>query len=357
MQTIFFGGGTPSALQRPVLSRLLGSFSGLAPVEWTVEANPETLDVSFLDCCRDAGVTRLSVGIQTLQPRLLTLLRRGALPRDSIQAVDLLRRKWDGEISLDFIAGIPGQTEHDVTHDLELVDRSWPGHVSLYQLTTEPGTPLAALVESGEIKLNPAEKDEELWFAGKEGLEKLGYAHYEVSNFAFPGRECRHNLRYWKIEPYIGAGPAAVSTVPISVARKAFVAENDGDVRFAAARIASPKSIQRFLQGSTSRWATGIEMISPEDFLLETLMMGLRLVEGINAAAFKRRFGKGFADLLPGLWEGWVGNGWAEALPSPCSDGAMRLLPQGLMLLDHLLGEAAGIISAKTLENRDVAWP
>ncbi len=207
VQTIFIGGGTPSALPRPLLARLLGAFSALRPAEWTVEANPETLDESFLGCCGDAGVTRLSVGIQTLQPRLLSLLRRSATPHDAVTAVELLRRKWGGELSLDFIAGIPGQTAAEVRARSGAPGPfDWPGHVSLYQLTTEPGTPLAAMIERGEIKMNPTETDEELWFAGKDGLESLGYAHYEVSNFALPGRECRHNIRYWNIEPYIGRG-------------------------------------------------------------------------------------------------------------------------------------------------------
>jgi oxygen-independent coproporphyrinogen-3 oxidase len=356
VQTIFFGGGTPSALPPGLLEKLLGSFSDLRPVEWTVEANPETIDETFLACCRDSGVTRLSVGIQTLQPRLLSLLRRRASQGQCLAAVDLLQRRWRGELSLDFIAGIPGQTVHEVENDLALVDRSWPGHVSLYQLTTEPGTRLVALIASGEIEMNPAEKDEELWFAGKAGLEGLGYAQYEVSNFALPGRECLHNIRYWKIEPYIGAGPAAVSTVAASIARKAFGLLPERS-EAAAVRLSCPKSMQGFLQGAASRWGIEIEMISPRDFLLETLMMGLRPSSGINMAAFARRFGKSLAELLPGLWEGWVRKGWAEPLMTTSLDGAMRLSPIGMMLLDRLLGEAAGRISTESLSDLTVTWP
>ena len=352
VQTVFFGGGTPSVLKRPALRSLLDFVSPLGASEWTIEANPETLDRDFLSLCSDSGVTRLSVGIQALQPRLLTLLRRRATERDCLNAVDLLRATWRGDLSLDFIAGIPGQSTAEVVRDLSLVDASWPGHASLYQLTTEPGTPLAKLVDCGEIVMNPAEKDEELWFAGKAALEGLGYAQYEVSNFARPGKECQHNLRYWKIEPYIGAGPAAVSTIPVGAARMLFGAQPEG----AAARLSNPKNIEMFLRGAPAQWGSEVEMISPRDLLLETLMMGLRLAAGIETESFYRRFGKGVAELLPGLWEGWVRKGWAVPIDAGFAS-RMRLTNEGLMLLDRLLGDAASRIKTGALKDLAVTWP
>ncbi len=351
VQTVFFGGGTPSVLAKPTLKSLLDFVSPLQPSEWTVEANPETLDRDFLMLCGDSGVTRLSVGIQSLQPRLLSLLRRHASRKNCLDAVELLHRAWRGELSLDFIAGIPGQSVAEVERDLALVDESWPGHVSLYQLTTEPGTPLEALVESGEIVMNPAEKDEELWFAGRAALQNRRYAQYEVSNFARAGKECRHNIRYWRIEPYIGAGPAAVSTLPMEAAERLLGARTE---KGAAVRLSNPKSIEAFLKGAESQWGAEVETVSPRDLLLETLMMGLRLADGIAGKDFERRFGRSFAELLPGLWEQWERKGWAV----PEEGGPrIRLTGDGLMLLDLLLADAAVQIERDGLPELAVQWP
>ncbi|HET6485740.1 MAG TPA: coproporphyrinogen-III oxidase family protein, partial [Spirochaetia bacterium] len=214
LRTLFIGGGTPSCLPPSLLRRLLGPFVGQGVVEWTVESNPETLSQAFLDECEAAGVTRLSLGIQSLSSELLQRVRRRATREQSLSAIDLLRRKWRGQVNLDFITGIPGQTQDDVGECLSVIQPQWPDHVSLYQLTVEPGTPLEAGVADRSIRLNEPEKDEDLWLAGREGLLSRGFRQYEVSNFARPGRECRHNVRYWMIQPYAGAGPGAVSTIP-----------------------------------------------------------------------------------------------------------------------------------------------
>ena len=123
---------------------------------------------------RQAGVTRLSVGIQSLDTRHLRTLRRHATRRHALAALELLRRRWDGELNLDFITGIPGQGVADVREDLTALGGGWPGHVSLYQLTVEPGTPLEGLVDEGTITLNRAEQDEELWLAGRDELTARG---------------------------------------------------------------------------------------------------------------------------------------------------------------------------------------
>ncbi|MGA2977305.1 MAG: coproporphyrinogen-III oxidase family protein, partial [Spirochaetia bacterium] len=281
VETLFIGGGTPSVLPRKELEKLFSSLSDLGCAEWTVEANPETLDDSFLSLCRDAGVTRLSVGIQTLQEKHLRLLRRRASKEDALSAIRRLGQGWQGEVNLDFIAGIPGQTVQEVRDDLSVLEGSWPSHVSLYQLTVEPDTRLAALVNSGEIALNTPDQDEALWFAGKGALENRGYQQYEVSNFCLPGRECRHNLRYWRIDPYAGAGPAAASTLPGSWIMPVLKDRGAADLSSPVFRLSNPKDIHAFLQGPEALWGMEIESIAPRDFLLENLMMGLRMARGI----------------------------------------------------------------------------
>ncbi|MGO9308671.1 MAG: coproporphyrinogen-III oxidase family protein [Spirochaetia bacterium] len=351
LETLFVGGGTPSCLPREQLRKLLGGLRAHGCVEWTVESNPESLDEAFLDECRRAGVTRLSVGIQSLCARHLRTLRRRATPEHARAAIELLQKGWDGELNLDFITGIPGQTLSEVREDLSILGGGWPGHVSLYQLTREPGTPLEALVKAGRITLNRPEVDEELWLFGRDELISRGYRQYEVSNFALPGRECRHNLRYWRIDPYAGAGPGAVSTLPAAWAARA-CARPDFAANDSVVRLAAPKDLGAFLQGEAHFWGIQTELVGPSDFLLENIMMGLRLDEGIPEAALRSRFGRGFFEMFPGLWEGWINRGLA--LPA---EGALRLHADGLLLLDRLLGEVVESMRRTPIKGLHVEWP
>jgi len=352
IETIFMGGGTPSALSHENLSPLLHAFSDTGAVEWTVEANPESLDGEFLALCERAGVTRLSVGVQTLRDSLLRLLRRPASRSRTLAALELLGRSWHGELNLDFIAGIPGQSPGEVREDLALLEGFRPPHISLYQLTCEPETELARLVEQGKIVLNTRELDEELWFAGKEALEGRGFKHYEISNFCMPGKECRHNLRYWRMEPYLGVGPGAVSTVPARTFALALgrpeLAETPGGVL----RVSNTKDLHSFLGGQGSLWGLEVESVKLEDFLLENLMMGLRLQEGISAALWESRFGRRFDEFFPGIWKRWSDEGLAE---QPL--GNLRLTESGRMVLDGLLGELADRLATAGLPSITISWP
>jgi oxygen-independent coproporphyrinogen-3 oxidase len=321
LATIFFGGGTPSALPRDSLASLLRAFEGSEPAEWTVEANPESLDRSFLDLCAEAGVTRLSLGVQSLRDKHLRLLRRPATRADTLAALDLLRRHWRGEMSFDFIAGIPGQLVSEVQEDIRRLLDEGPGHLSLYQLTCEPGSELARLVDEGSLAMNDPEADEALWFAGREMLLSNGFRHYEISNFCLPGKECRHNLRYWRMQPYLGVGPSAVSTLPGA----------DGPE---VLRLSNPRNIEAFLTGKEGLWGLEVEQISGSEFLIEHLMMGFRLEEGISQEIFHRRFGVSFEALFPGLWDRWIAAGNAEP-----PGASLRLTSAGRMILDRLMRE------------------
>jgi oxygen-independent coproporphyrinogen-3 oxidase len=352
VETIFMGGGTPSALSPENLAPLLEACRDKAAVEWTVEANPESLDEKFLDLCEGAGVTRLSVGVQTLRDSLLRLLKRPASRSRTLAALELLAGRWHGELNLDYIAGIPGQSTEEVREDLALLAQFVPSHISLYQLTFEPETELVSRVRQGGIVPNTCEQDEDLWFAGKEALESRGYQHYEISNFCLPGRECRHNLRYWRMEPYAGVGPSAVSTVPAKdfavLLGRPDLAETPGGIL----RVANTRDFHAFLGGEDSLWGLEVESVKPEDFLLENLMMGLRLREGIRVASWQRRFNRGFDELFPGLWKKWCAEGYADEPP-----GSLRLTESGRMLLDGLLGELADRIAEGILPQFAVSWP
>jgi coproporphyrinogen III oxidase-like Fe-S oxidoreductase len=346
--TVFMGGGTPSTLPRPVLRKLLRSSGQPHCEEWTVEANPESIDEGLLEICEEAGVTRISAGVQSTNDRLLRALRRTGSRGDIMRAVALLRRRWAGDLNLDFIAGIPGQTRAEVAEDLSLLDEIPTSHVSLYSLTYEPETALARMVDRGEVHPNSPGEDEELWFCGVEELLRRGYLHYEVSNFCRPAKECRHNLRYWRLEPYLGVGPGAVSTLPaepIAAALHRPELREQGMVL----RISNPRDIRSFLAGREDLWGAQLEPVKPKDFLLETLMMGLRLQTGILTRAFEARFGSSFDEIFPGLWQRWVERG--AALPP---GERLALSDFGRMVLDGLLSEIRVDPDERRLQ---VCWP
>jgi oxygen-independent coproporphyrinogen III oxidase len=342
IETIYVGGGTPSTLRPEDFSALLGALEGTGCSEWTVEANPESLDAGFLQRCKAAGVTRLSVGIQTLRDDKLRLLRRPATRSQTLAALDLLGKEWPGELNLDFIAGIPGQTVQEVEEDLSELTSRQPRHFSLYQLTCEPGTLLDRLVKQGKVRLNAPEKDEELWFAGSDFLQRKGYQHYEVSNFALPGMESRHNVRYWHMEPYFGAGPGAVSTIPGSLAARVLRKPELSEA--AVVRLSNPRRL--------TPSEPEIEVVNARDFLLENLMMGLRIAEGVPVQQLKGRFGRAFQELFPGLWERWVDDG--TAVPAGTH---LRLTPRGMLILDTLLGQVAEQVSRDDLPSLELLWP
>ena len=350
--TIFMGGGTPSSLPPMAAARLLESFRDTGCIEWTVEANPESLDGTFLEHCHSSGVTRLSVGVQSLRDDQLRLLKRPATRADTLTALSLVQRSWKGELNLDFIAGIPHQTPREVREDLDVLKGMKPSHVSLYQLTYEPGTELALQVKEGRITRNPAECDEALWFAGKESLEQGGYENYEISNVCLPGRECRHNLRYWHMEPYIGVGPGAVSTLPAAPFAALLGRQELIDEPGAVLRLSNPKDLHAFLGGPDRLWGMEVEIVRPRGFLLENLMMGFRLAEGIQQSMLKDRFGWSFNQLFPGLWDRWV----ARGLASP-PDGSLKLTERGRLFLDALLGQVMENCAAPGMPDLLLQWP
>jgi oxygen-independent coproporphyrinogen-3 oxidase len=352
LETLFIGGGTPSCLPPPERRRLLDAFTDLRPSEWTVESNPETLDEGFLDDCAAAGVTRLSVGIQSLSTAHLKTLRRRATREHALAAIRLLKARWRGQLNLDFITGIPGQAVAEVREDLAVLGELWPDHVSLYQLTVEPGTPLEVMVDEGSLRLNRGEQDEELWLAGRDELLRQGFQQYEVSNFCRPQKECGHNLRYWRIQPYAGAGPGSVSTLPAAWAARAAGRPELAQGETAVVRLTAPKDIPAFLRGQDGFWGSETELVSPSDFLLENVMMGLRLSRGIEESMLVSRFGHAFTELFPGVWEDWVSRGLAVP-----PNGTLMLTDAGLLLLDRLLGELFERREKSSPESLQLHWP
>ena len=265
LQTVYLGGGTPTLMRPRRLAALMERIRPhLAPgAEVSMEANPESVDGPALAALRRAGVNRLSLGVQSFQPHLLSALDRAATPAQARQLIACARAAGFEDLSIDLIFGIPGQTADDLERDLAEVLTAGPDHVSWYELELKPGT---ALARAG----TPAFDEDEGADAYRRivgGLEDAGYGWYETANFARPGHECRHSLAYWSAADYLGLGVGAVSTVGGERWRNA--AALDGSLAALAAGQAPPRSR---------------EPLDADDVRRERWMLGLRLERGLPLA-------------------------------------------------------------------------
>jgi oxygen-independent coproporphyrinogen-3 oxidase len=336
VDTVYFGGGTPSLLPLDLLEKLFARIgSAWQPVEWTVEANPESLTTEFVALCARSGVTRLSLGVQTFDDRLLGILGRPGTAAHTRRALELLAVRWTGDLSLDLITGIPTQTPRAALADVASAIACLPGHLSLYELTLEKGTPLYDDVHSGALSPPPLGDDAGFWNELCAALTAAGFNHYEVSNFARPGKESRHNLQYWRLDPYIGVGPGAASTLSGA----------DG----AILRLETSLSFREYCEAGPDEYLA-CERLDARAVLLEQLMMGLRLTRGIERERMLRRFGRPLEECLGGLWEQWL----ARGLVAP-GQAVYACTNAGRLVLNQLLREAAGAIGRLT--DLEVNWP
>lgn len=262
LETIFVGGGTPTMLPR---NELLGMARELLALlaeggEFTVEANPGTVDSALLRDLSRAGVTRLSLGVQSFSSRLREVLGRDVSDGELAGALSAIHEAEWREWNLDLIHGIPGQTEDEMWADLDAAIEAGPTHISLYDLTYTPVYRTWVNDRLGSGALERAEKLAELSYAGAcTRLVEAGYERYEVSNFALPGHECRHNMAYWSGADYVGVGASAVSTV-------------------SSERLTNPQTVEEYLAGV----APGVEIVSAFTRMWERAMTGLRTSCGID---------------------------------------------------------------------------
>ena len=320
-ETVFIGGGTPNVLPVKMLEEVLkciAAKTGKNCLEWSIELNPEHLVREHISLFNDSPVTRLSLGIQSFFPRFLQVLGRSAGAEDIQRALDLIKTAWKGDLSLDLICSISGQDGEDLLRDLDAALSFQPNHISLYTLSLEEGTPMYDEVQKGSVIENDVNENYESWQRGISYLQNNGFRRYEISNFAPEGYECLHNLRYWRMRPYIGCGPGAVSTV------------TSGNSRF---RIENDKNLHH--------WEMQIEELKNKDFILEFIMMGLRLSEGIGKQKFFREFGIQFQDIFKNNLKNWISRG----LVLETSDQIV-CTPRGWDVLNILLREAAAVLDS-----------
>ena len=276
VDTVYFGGGTPSYLGEKRLTQLLKTVKKryhVAPdAEITLEANPDSAgDWKTLRALRKAGFNRISLGVQAADDTMLRRIGRVHTWDQVLSAVAAARMAKLENLSLDLIYGLPGQTLADWQETLTAAAALEPKHISCYGLKVEPGTPLWQQRQSAALPDDDAQADMYLWTV--DYLAKQGYAQYEISNFARPGFESRHNLKYWQLGEYAGFGPGAHSDL--------------GGVRFAYER-----DLDAYIAGELR--LSEMERIPPLDRDLEYIMLSLRTVQGIDSGYFERQFRQKF---------------------------------------------------------------
>ena len=213
--TLFLGGGTPSLLNgdemKSLIHRMLSGFSTTDDLEVTCEANPGTLSPQLLFDFLQSGVNRLSIGVQSFDNRELKALTRIHTAEEAVASIKEAKKTGFNNISIDLIFGIPNQSLGSWKKNLEKAIDLGPQHISSYCLTIEPGTPLFEFIQQGALIKCDEELEREMFLMGKEMLESAGFEHYEISNYAIPGFQCHHNLKYWDESPYLSFGPSAHS--------------------------------------------------------------------------------------------------------------------------------------------------
>jgi oxygen-independent coproporphyrinogen-3 oxidase len=311
VETVYFGGGTPSRLDPDAVRAILGRISGdrtLAPgAEVTLEANPDDVSAPSAAAWAAAGVNRISLGAQSFDPTVLEWMHRTHSAAQIGAAVAVLRGAGLDDISLDLIFGLPSALGRDWRGDLDRALALAPGHLSLYGLTVEERTPLARWTARGEV--TPVDEDRYAaeFLEADAVLAAAGFEHYEVSNYARPSRRARHNSAYWCRAPFIGLGPSAHS----------------GWGRHRRWNLRDWAAYERAMAAGQSP-VGGSEYLDDAAVELEDLYLGLRTREGVPVAG-----------LAPDLAGPWRAAGWAIA-----SEGRLRLTPEGWLRLDALAAAA-----------------
>jgi oxygen-independent coproporphyrinogen-3 oxidase len=322
--SVYFGGGTPSLLDPSDVARLLDlarDSAGLLPsAEVSLEAMPGTADRARLRAFRDAGVTRLTVGVESLEPLILAALRRGHSAGDSRRMVQDARAAGFDDLNLDLMFGLPGQDLAALERDVHAILALEPTHVSVYGLTIEPGTPWDRARRRGRLDPPGEEAQRAMYLRASDLLQSAGFLRYEVSNFARPGHESRHNLLYWTDGRWAGAGAGAHghSPAPLPFGRRFWNLALPRKYVAAVAAGAFPEAGSEFLDARAARD--------------EALLLGLRTRNGLERHRFAARFGFDLADVLAPALASLAERGLVEVLPSH-----VRLMQDAAIIADSVI--------------------
>ena len=314
--SLYIGGGTPSILGIKLIPSLVRGLceNHKSISEITIEVNPESIGRDLLLAMKESGVTRISAGIQTFHEPSRTAVNRAGDSRLLFQRLGEIAEIFPGKFSADLISGLPFQSENVMRNDIEKLLSFKPAHISLYALTVDPQTPLGIRQAKSQANLPDKDEADRLWLYGRNALEKAGYAQYEVSNFCVPGKESVHNLRYWRMENWLGIGPAASGTLINDEAGTGF-------------RYTIPSDADAWLESAQQIFYEELDTVT---LMKETFLMGFRTVFGPDEILFRRRFKKSIEETIPESIGKWRGRGLLHQEKN-------ALTKQGLLLLDAFL--------------------
>ena len=297
--TIFLGGGTPSLLKpqqiETIIDTVFAHYPAAGQPEISLEANPATVNLQGMKDLRSAGINRLSIGVQSFSDSELRLLGRMHDSKEAEEALANAFRAGFTNVNADLIYGIPGQQARDWESSLTRLQKYQPPHLSMYLLQLESSTPMGRKINEGKLPAEDEDLESRLYYKALEFLRARGYHHYEISNLAQPGLECRHNLIYWQAGRYLGIGCGAVSF--------------DG-----RQRILNQPPVEKYIADLMAGRCTAVEILETMNLqqrLVDALILGLRLIDGINVEDFNHRFDINIKDLFK------------EAINTSCEEGLL----------------------------------
>lgn len=332
VETVFWGGGTPGLLRAKELEQLgqtvLQHTSG-APTEWTVEMAPATVTAERLAALKGLGVTRISLGVQSFREDLLDALGRQHTPAQVYRAYELIRSTGFASVNLDLMFALPGQSPEQWRADLDEALRLAPDHLSTYCLTFEEDTALWVKLSQGKVKLD-VDKEAAFYQRTWEYLAEVGFAQYEVSNFARPGHICRHNLNTWRMYEWVGLGPSGASQ------HNGWRASNPADLTQWHADLDAGRRAQ-----------TDRTQLTPALLACDSVAFGLRMNAGVRLPELQRRFPTPLWNNLHDLLPKFLLNG----LMTHSSEGDIRLTTRGRLLADSVASEIIAAFSSESVSS------
>lgn len=319
--SVYIGGGTPTILPvhglKTLLSAITSSFHIRPDAEITMEGNPRTLTDEKANTIMESGVNRVSLGAQAFQDRLLSRLGRAHDVEDIFESVSILRRAGLKNLNLDLIYGLPGQTVTDWQHSLDQALSLSPEHLSCYTLIIEPGTPFAHKYAAGDLEMPGEDEEEGMYLALEERLSMAGFHRYEISNYALPGWQSRHNLLYWLNQPYLGLGSGAHGN-------------------WEGVRYANFSDIAQYMKCVNGDILPIDEqaLVTKEQAMDETMMLGMRLLRGVPEKAFVDRYAISYFEVYGDEIAKLLEKGLVEF-----AGGALKLTARGLLLGNLVFAE------------------
>jgi putative oxygen-independent coproporphyrinogen III oxidase len=344
LTTVFFGGGTPSLLSPSQIERILTTLANKYGIagdgEISLEIDPGTFDLPQIQGYRNAGITRFSLGVQAFQDELLQLCGRSHSTADILAAIDLIRQVDLPEFSIDLISGLPKQTIQQWEETLLKAVAIAPTHISVYDLIIEDGTAFGRYYQPGSQPLPTDETTAQMYRLTQQILTNSSYEHYEISNYAQPGHQCRHNRVYWENRPYYAFGMGAASYLNQQ-------------------RFTRPRKRREYYTWVQQLIASGgtldLPKVSPQDILLETLMLGLRLAEGLELSVLLEKFGNQTLEKICHCLQPYQQQGWVEILRknpeniSKTPTDRLKLTdPEGFLFSNTILAALFSYLENKT---------